>query len=397
MLSLNKENQIMKYFSLMFFIGFYFQTIGQEVSLKKLKDIEIYRDTLYHSAFPSITEDTNGEFLLVFRRAPNRFVFGEEKQFHTDPNSYFVGLRSDNGVNWDNQTRLIFAHNLGGINDPCLLKLSNGSLLITGFLWSFISETGVNNLKKPFRQHYSGAILGGGFTLMSRDNGYTWGEPRQTINLSEEKRFDALKKPLQASNRGGLIEVPENRILWAVAVAYDLENIQKKSFSLIESTNNGESWSHLSSIATDSVISFNETSLIETKSGDIVAFMRTGGNNGVAAIARSKDGGRSFEQWQSIGFHAEPIHALKLPDENILITYGHRERPYGIRAKILNPEATNFNSAKEIIIRDDGNNWDMGYPWAVNLSKKEILIVYYMKDEKETAYIAGSIMKIVKK
>lgn len=31
---------------------------------------------------------------------------------------------------------------------------------------------------------------------------------------------------------------------------------------------------------------------------------------------------------------------------------------------MLNPEGTNATSAEEIILRDDGGNDDLGYPWA---------------------------------
>ncbi|MEQ8337563.1 MAG: hypothetical protein RIA62_09460, partial [Cyclobacteriaceae bacterium] len=50
---------------------------GQKSPLKKIKDIVIYEDTAFYSAFPSVIR-TDDDFLVAFRRAPNRMVFGEK-------------------------------------------------------------------------------------------------------------------------------------------------------------------------------------------------------------------------------------------------------------------------------------------------------------------------------
>ena len=59
--------------------------------VKKIKDVIIYKDTMFYSAFPSAVKLSNGEILVSFRRAPDRKVFKEKKNNHLDPNSYLVG------------------------------------------------------------------------------------------------------------------------------------------------------------------------------------------------------------------------------------------------------------------------------------------------------------------
>ena len=112
-----------------------------------------------------------------------------------------------------------------------------------------------------------------------------------------------------------------------------------------------------------------------------------------ACIARSTNGGKTFE-WQSMGFQGHPLNALRLPDNRVLLTYGYRHKPFGIRARILNPECTDFAEAPEIVLRDDGVNSDIGYTWAVQLDRNRVLVVYYFNKENGTRHIAGTILEI---
>jgi len=45
-----------------------------------------------------------------------------------------------------------------------------------------------------------------------------------------------------------------------------------------------------------------------------------------------------------------------------------------------------------MILRDDGGNGDLGYPWAALLSKNRALVVYYFNTADSTRYIAGTIL-----
>jgi sialidase-1 len=49
----------------------------------------------------------------------------------------------------------------------------------------------------------------------------------------------------------------------------------------------------------------------------------------------------------------------------------------GIRAVIIDAECSNPDNSNEIILRDDGGGYDIGYTSAVQLDDGKILIVYY--------------------
>ena len=193
-----------------------------------------------------------------------------------------------------------------------------------------------------------------------------------------------------AYNRGALYEAKDGRILWIVA-AHD--NVNKTSNYLITSKDKGLTWEYTGEVAKDPGISFNEASVYETPKGDIVGFLRTAGYDDQAVIARSNDGGKTFK-WESMGFQGHPMNALRLPDNRVLITYGYRHKPFGIRARILNAECTDFKTAPEIVLREDGGNGDIGYTWPVQLSEDRVLVVYYYNKENGLRYIAGTILEV---
>jgi len=48
----------------------------------------------------------------------------------------------------------------------------------------------------------------------------------------------------------------------------------------------------------------------------------------------------------------------------------------------------------EMVLRDDGVTTDLGYPWAVVLDKKRVLVTYYFATENKSQHIAGTIIEL---
>ncbi|WP_298652631.1 sialidase family protein [uncultured Proteiniphilum sp.] len=330
--------------------------------------------------------------MVAFRRAPDRRVFGEKGYSHIDMNSYLVMVRSSDGEVWTEDPDLIYAHPFGGSQDPCMLKLEDGTILCTSYGWQYVNSTGLANLKQPYFKA-GGAVFLGGYLVRSLDNGKTWQGPVYPPHVDAEINFSASGKPLPAYNRGALYEGKEGRIFWVVAVN-DSVPVRKTSNHLLISDDKGLTWQYSGVVASDDKVAFNEASVYETPKGDLVAFIRTANYEDQACISRSTDGGKTFK-WESMGFKGHPCHALRLPDNRVLLTYGYRHEPYGIRARILNAECTDFATAPEIIIRDDGENSDIGYTWSVLLDNSRVLVVYYFNKEDGTRHIVGTLMEIV--
>lgn len=370
----------------------------QNSGLRKIKDVIIYQDSLFYSAFPSVVKRPDGEILVAFRRAPDRRLFGQQGITHTDPNSYLVMVRSRDGENWTKEPQLIFANPFGGSQDPCLLQLSDGTLICTSYAWGPIRSDAdsIFNSKITLHKgkgHVPSFTFLGGYIVRSADGGKSWQGPIYPMNVPTDIQQNVYGKPLPAYNRGALHEGKNGVIYWVVA-SKDAASPNTTSTHLLVSEDKGLNWKYSCPVATDQKVSFNETSVYETPKGDLVAFLRTANMpEEHSCIARSTDGGKSF-RWQSLGFYGYPLHALKLPDNRVLLSYGYRHKPYGIRARILNAECTDFATAPEFVIRADGGSGDLGYCWSELVDKNKVLVVYYFNHNNGNRYIAGSILEI---
>jgi sialidase-1 len=356
-----------------------------------LDTVVVYEDPRFYAAFPSIVRRPDGELLVAFRRAPDRRAFGEGVS-HTDANSYLVLVRSnDAGQSWSKEPELIFAHPFGGSQDPCMVQLRDGTIVCSSYGWAMVAEAGMAKLKKPIFAHGRFAFLGG-YLLRSRDGGTSWQGPIVPPPTQGEANHDIFGKLVPAYNRGAMCEGRDGKLYWVVA-SHGTNAPSRTANHLLVSADQGETWRYSSIVAQDEKVSFNEASIYETPKGDLVAFLRTANFGDQTCIARSSDGGRSF-QWADAGFQGHPHHALPLPDNRLLLVYGYRHAPFGIRARVLNAECTNAADAPEIVLRADGGNGDLGYPWAAMVGNDRALVVYYFNKADGTRSIEGTFLEI---
>lgn len=369
---------------------------GAVAPLRTIRDVVVYSDPLVYASFPSLVRRADGELIVAFRRAPARTAFGEAGESHADPSSHLVQVRSrDGGVTWDAEPALIHAHAFGGAQDPCLMQLRDGGLLCSSYGWAFVQPSVVPRLHQPVKELKPGIVFLGGFLVRSEDGGRTWRGPTYPPRIEPELLHDLHGRPLPAYNRGAMAEARDGRLLWVVA-ANDRLQPQKTSCHLLVSADRGASWSYAAPVAVDEKVAFNEASILETPRGDLVAFLRTAGLNDHAVMARSTDGGRTFHPWQDLGWRGHPLQATRLPDGRVLLVYGYRHKPYGVRARILDPECRDATTAPEHVIRDDGGSTDLGYPWAVPLEEGRVLVVYYFNRNGGPRHIAATILEVGK-
>ena len=105
----------------------------------------------------------------------------------------------------------------------------------------------------------------------------------------------------------------------------------------------------------------------------------------------SPDDGRSWYMLETprVSNHGNPAHMIRLRDGRIALTYGWRNAPYGVRAMLSSNEGLDWGP--EIILRDDGANWDLGYPRTVQRSDGKCVTAYYFNDRQgKERYIAAT-------
>jgi len=110
----------------------------------------------------------------------------------------------------------------------------------------------------------------------------------------------------------------------------------------------------------------------------------------------SMDNGRSWEKQSMVAFtdlshkNGNPPALVRLGDGRVAVMYGFRGHPFGIRAKVSEDKGKTWGH--EIILRDDGLRYDLGYPEAVLLPDGRIFVCYYIATpERREQHIAYTI------
>jgi hypothetical protein len=77
----------------------------------------------------------------------------------------------------------------------------------------------------------------------------------------------------------------------------------------------------------------------------------------------------------AIGVWGLPSHLLRLRDDRLLMSYGHRRPPFGNQARISSDHGRTWS--EPLIVSGDGASGDLGYPSTVELGDGRLLTVWY--------------------
>lgn len=141
---------------------------------------------------------------------------------------------------------------------------------------------------------------------------------------------------------------------------------------ILRSRDGGLTWADPTLIAR----AFNETGLALLPDGSLLAALRT--NTPPVAdhvwLSRSSDEGFTWTQPRQVTAPSEhPADLLALPDGSVLMTYGRRHEPFGVRAVVLQGD----RCTDELIVSDDALSGDCGYPSSVRLASGRLVTAYY--------------------
>ena len=98
----------------------------------------------------------------------------------------------------------------------------------------------------------------------------------------------------------------------------------------------------------------------------------------------SQDNGHSWEFLSKVAdtgdWNGNPPGMVRLQDGRFCVSYGCRRVPFGIRAKLSMDDGQNWG--EEVILRDDGRTWDLGYPRMVQRPDGKLITIYYHTTEE---------------
>lgn len=106
----------------------------------------------------------------------------------------------------------------------------------------------------------------------------------------------------------------------------------------------------------------------------------------------SDDGGRTWGFLSRVNDWGAPGDICRMADGRIACVYGYRMPRYGIRMRLSHDEGRTWGS--ELILRDDGGSWDLGYPRVTEVAPGELLALYYMNTSDDPVQLNGGIRHI---
>lgn len=83
-----------------------------------------------------------------------------------------------------------------------------------------------------------------------------------------------------------------------------------------------------------------------------------------------------------------PPSLVKLKDGRLVVTYGYRAAPFGMRARISKDEGKTWDD--EVVLRADGGAWDLGYPRTVVRPDGQLVTIYYYNTAAESERFIGA-------
>jgi hypothetical protein len=116
---------------------------------------------------------------------------------------------------------------------------------------------------------------------------------------------------------------------------------------------------------------------VEATDGTLIAQIRNHNeaDKGETLQTESKDGGKTWTEPHSIGVWGLPSHLLRLRDGRLLMSYGHRRKPFGNQARLSTDNGKTWG--EPILLSGDGKSGDLGYPSTVELKDGTLLTVWY--------------------
>jgi hypothetical protein len=342
----------------------------------------VYRsEDSYCGPISMLARAENGDILLVFREARRR-----DRVSHMDPTTRMSLLRSrDGGRSWFGQE----TPDPAGGNGTAIARLSDGALLANAFHWLFAPvDSGVRFEGRARRREAPWLNMtvcsGGVFMVRSENDGYTWSAPRR---IGEPPDWPDM------ACHGAVCEMPDGDLLLPVTGRRG-ENGQAHGM-VLRSPDRGESWGEAVCITDDAPVDihFHETRLVLCPSGRILAMHRTPKGNYFRNS--SKDKGQTWSETEETPIWcggSSPPDLRLLADGRVLLTRGYRREPFGVRAYISEDEGDSW--PREIVLRDDGPDRDVGYPSTLQRDDGSLLTVYYWHGADQVRHLQGTVWNL---
>lgn len=236
------------------------------------------------------------------------------------------------------------------------------------------------------------------YACVSTDRGRTWNAPsRLPGGLIRTTGFQYL-----ASRPSYIVRNDSMLLLFAHGLRGPLEKedlfhaeTSRSQGVVMGSWDGGASWGIVGEISPDSQpcgVILPYPLLLGDGTILVAARRQYDGYNANTTIHESTDGGRTWRFISRANDWGAPANLVELPDGRIVCVYGYRQKPWGIRARVSADRGRTWG--EEIVLRDDGGSWDVGYPRTILSSDGALVTVYYINRKDDSIQHDGGVRHI---
>ncbi len=332
-----------------------------DVDLQNIRYID--EDATDYRGWPMLTRLDNGDLMLVYSGG---------RDYHICPFGRIDMIRSsDNGETWSEPMTLVDTPL--DDRDPAVLQTSENGILVT-YNCSSVYQKHMNDPQRLLAKVY-GDELEANLERWKAQDALTTGDEKKAIQ-GQYRGFNAVRStdggktwskpfPIPGFSPRGPIRLSDGSLLHFSG----LGEITWMSYD------EGLTWEKVGK----QNVPGGEDHAVQNADGSIVAHVRLKENTPQGRIQhtvqmRSDDSGQTWTDPRHIA-DGYPSHLLRLKDDSLLMTYGVRKAPYGIRARVSRDAGLTWS--EELIISDDGASWDLGYPSTVELPDGRLLSIWY--------------------
>lgn len=349
---------------------------------KILETKVISQQPQYYHGWSTVVRRANGELWLTWSGG---------REAHVCPFGQVHAMTSrDDGKTWTFPRVLL--DSATDDRDSGVLETAKGTLLAT----TFTSLAYEPYLKKATAMSVLGP-KGWESKAMPAERYARWKAAHERLNDEERKaelgewiirstdggKSWSVRIPTIVNSPHGPIQLKDGRLLYAGKQLWT----EDQKIGVAESKDDGQTWQWLAEIPArkaDVVKSYHELHAVEAADGTLIAQIRNhnAASKGETLQSESTDGGKTWSEPHAIGVWGLPSHLLRLRDGRLVMTYGHRRKPFGNQARISTDNGKTWG--EPIILSGDGIGGDLGYPSTVELADGTLLTVWYetMKEPK---------------
>lgn len=360
----------------------------------------IHRDANSYSSHPCITLLDDGSWLVAFSSSPRRHPVRHPPDYPLFWN--MVTTSHDRGRSWS-PPEVVPGFDWLGVETPGISQTSTGEVLLNQwrFRWyplQLAREMQQNQKIECFvyeqrRRKWRPVVSEADWA--DHPFSYVRADEGAYVHISDDggRSYQATVPVDISPYRGGFspkgaVELSNGDLLLALG-SHD-HDPQAASF-VVRSTDKGRTWGKSVEATRKTQRVFCEPSLCETRSGKLLLMSREE-ISGFIYQSESHDGGYTWGDARQLPVWGYPSHCISLHDGRLIMVYGYRKPPFGIRARLSDDEGLTWG--EEIAIRDDlsgaHDGWNLGYPSVIEYEPGRLYVAYYGEDGKGVTCVQGS-------